>query len=819
MSGLGRQLMEKDLPNTVLNYDRKVKASPSAPTHSWVGRMVRPHADKGVGAQASFLRKTFVVKGITNAATLRISALGLYRCFINGKRVGDDQLTPGWTSYWNRLSYQTYDVADLLHNGENVIDIWLGDGWYRSRMLGAQSPLFNTWGTEIGAIADIDIGGTVILATDATWQSGLLPVLKSGIYFGEVYDATKEAPEADQGTAIIDKFDPKTLVAHETRAVKELDPLAVVSEVRDAKGRTVYDFGQNAAGYVAFTVVGERGARIIIEHAEVVDQHGDFDSASTRSAEARVEYVLKGHGEESYRPTFTFFGFRYARVEIVGKAKIMRIVFVPITSVTLKTGSFTSGNTLVNRLVENTIWSQRSNFIEVPTDCPQRDERLGWTGDVQVFANTACYLHDSETFLRKWLRDLIADQRPDGAISHVSPDPTRNHEDIQANFYGSTGWGDAICVVPWVLWQHYGDLDVLKETLPSMVKWVDFIWSISDGPIVKPPRPWTSRGFTFGDWLQPKGPSEKPLPTIGDDAAATIYLYISSIITAKAARLVGDTAIANRMTARAEAVKEAFGREFISETGRLVYDDQTSYALAIIHDLIPVHLLPAVRAYFRATIERSEGKIGTGFIGTPALLPALVKIGEHELAAEILLQEKVPGWLYQIKLGATTIWERWDAIQEDGTAFDPSMNSYNHYAYGAVCQWLFESVAGFRSDEHSPGFRHIIFEPNIIPSLSPVHAHYDSVSGRIEAGWQVEGDKITYDLVIPEQSSGSLILPSSCSEISIDGQRPFRSTSELEGNNLLTPGTHRVTFQINKRVENTDGQSLNILDGEEQWQN
>jgi len=585
------------------------------------------------------------------------------------------------------------------------------------------------------------------------------------------------------------------LIPHEVSAVRELAPLPVAASWTDAEGRTTYDFAQNIGGYVAFTVEGEAGAKILIQHAEILDRERNIDNANYRSARAEVEYTLKGGGPESYRPYFTFFGFRYARLTITGKAKVTAISAVPTSSVQELTAGFTSGSPLVDRLVQNTIWSQRGNFIEVPTDCPQRDERLGWTGDAQVFAPTACYLAESEHFLRKWLRDVIADQRPGGEIAHVSPDPTRLHEDIVPNFYGSTGWGDAICVVPMVLYEHYGDPSVLAETLPAMIKWVDFVWSISNGPVVRPPRPWVGRGFTFGDWLQPKGPSEKPLPTIGDDAAATIYLHISSTLAARAARIVGDAATASRMEARAAEVKAAFQREFITATGRLAYDDQTSYALAIVHDLIPEHLLPQASQYFKATIARSEGRIGTGFIGTPALLPALLKIGEPGLAAAVFLQEEVPGWLYQVKTGATTIWERWDAIKADGLPFDPAMNSYNHYAYGAVCQWLIEAVAGFRPDPEQPGFKRIIFEPAILPQLSPVAAHHESRAGRIEAGWTVDGDRVRYRVTVPQGASGSLVLAPRYTDAAIDGA-PVKTDPRAQSRYPLSAGTHEVTFRI-----------------------
>ncbi|WP_421760439.1 family 78 glycoside hydrolase catalytic domain [Devosia sp.] len=765
----------------------------------FTAEMIHPTTDPGVGGQSPFVRKSFTVSSGAGPKTLRISALGLYRAFINGQRVGNDLLTPGWTSYWDRLSYQTYNVTALLRDGENTIDIWLGDGWYRSRMMWPRQEILNTWGDKIGAIAELrNAAGDVLLATDSTWQSGLTPIMRSGIYFGERYDARAETGAVMGGTSVLAAFDKSTLIAHEVNGVRELTSLPVAASFADAEGRMVYDFGQNAGGYVAFTVEGEAGASLLIEHAELLDHLGQFDRASMRSAEARVEYVLKGGGPESYRPTFSFFGFRYVRAAITGKARITKIEMLPISSAITPTAAFTSANPLVNRLVQNTIWSQRSNFIEVPTDCPQRDERLGWTGDAQVFAATACYLHESQGMLRKYVRDMIADQRPDGAIPHVIPDPTRNHEDIIPGFYGSTGWGDAICVIPMALYEHYGDREILAEALPAMVKWNDFVWSISNGPIVHPPSGWGGRGFTFGDWLQPQGDFAKPYPTIGDDAAATIYLYISTVLTAKAAEVIGNAAQVKRLQERAAAVKAAFQREFITAAGRIGYNDQTSYALAFLWDLIPAEHIAAAKGYFLETVARAHGRIGTGFIGTPALLPALVKVGEPDLAGAVFLQEGLPGWLFQVKMGATTIWERWNALNEDGVAFDPQMNSYNHYAYGAVCQWLFEAVAGFKPDVENPGFKHVIYEPVILPALSPVAASHDAATGRIEAGWSVAGDKVTYDLVVPAGATGTLVLAKTYREATVDGAPLAQSENAEKTRSPLAPGSHKVTFRISR---------------------
>ena len=778
--------------------DHKLEAFSDTSRIGWTADMVRPLADKGEGHPASYIERRFRVAVVRGTEELRISALGLYRAFINGKRVGDDLLTPGWTAYDKRLSYQTYPVSDLLVPGENVITIWLADGWLRSPMMWAGAQITNTWGDKIAAIAEMhrnDTSGEILVSTDASWCSGELPVRRSGIYYGEDYDG-RFVGEAKLGVVAL-SFDPSILIAHETKPVREMHPLAPQRIWRDTQGRWLYDFGQNLAGYVTYSVTGAAGSTVTVEHGEVLDKDGEFYNGNLRLAEARTRYTLLGEEIEHYRPTFTFQGYRYARVTITGAAEIKAISSVPISSLPEQSGGFTSGNELVNRLVLNTLWSLRSNFVEVPTDCPQRDERLGWTGDAQVFAGTACYLADAHDFLKKWLRDVMADQREDGAVPHVSPDPTRQNPSLLPGFYGSTGWGDAITIVPWQLYLHFGDTSILRETLSAMVRWVDFVWSISDGPIVRPPRHYGMRGFTHGDWLQPSGPSTKPMPTIGDDAAATIYLYISSELTARVADVIGKADEARRLHDRADEIKRAFQKEFITRTGRIGYNDQTSYALAFLWDLIPAEHIEAAKGYFKEAVERSNRRIGTGFIGTPALLPALVKIGEAELAAAVFLQEEVPGWLAQVKRGATTIWERWDGIKADGSIFEPQMNSYNHYAYGAVCQWLFESVAGFRPDPNVPGFKHIIFEPTIIPSLSPVTADHDSAAGRIEAGWAVDGDRVRYDLLVPEGASGTLVLSPLYKDIVVDGMQLNWSGNE-KARSLLAPGRHSVTFRISR---------------------
>ncbi len=759
--------------------------------HSFSADMIGPSGDGGQGSQAAFVSRRFSLSKVQGGTMLHISAQGLYRAFVNGTRVGDDCLTPGWTCYDDRIAYQSYDITGLLTVGENRIEIWLGDGWYRSQMMWALNPIYNCWGDRIGAIAEIVADGAVVLRTDSHWKSGLLPILKNGIYYGEDFDA-RIAPQ-ETGVVEVLKFDHKLLVPHEAGGVKTLTPFAPIKDWTDAEGHAVYDFGQNCGALIRFTVEGDRGASLRVEHSEVMGPDRAFDNRNYRSARAEVHYTLKGGAAETYEPMFTFMGFRYARVTISGNAKIKKIELVPISSVPVQAGGFTCSDPAVNRLVLNTVWSQRSNFIEIPTDCPQRDERLGWTGDAQVFAGTACWLADSERFLKKFLRDVMHDQRENGAVPHFSPDPTRLHPiSERGDWAGSTGWGDAITIIPWQLYLHYGDDGVLRECFPSMVKWLDYLWGISDGPVIRPPAVWGEHGFTFGDWLQPVGDNRKPRPTIADDCAATIYHFISTDLAARIADIIGEKAQAAKLKGRAEEIRAAFRNEFFAPSGRIAHNDQTSWSLAFLYGLVPDDYYEAGKAYFRRVVEETDGVIGTGFIGTPALLPALTMHGMADLAEKILLNRKVPGWLYQVEQGATSIWERWDALGEDGTIYDPDMNSYNHYAYGAVCQWLFEGVAGVAPVAEKPGFDQVTLDPLILPALSPVNAWHDCRHGRIEAGWSLKDGKVTYHVKLPEGTVGLLAANPYRCDVAVNGKAASVPTAGLK----LPAGNHEITFRV-----------------------
>lgn len=757
--------------------DRVSQPEPLSKAAVFQGHVIAPEDQPACEGAAAAVARDFLLDTVPAHAEIRISALGLYRATLNGQRIGEDYLTPGWTCYDDRIAYQSYDITALLQPGENRIEIWIGDGWYRGRLLWMHNAITDVWGDEIGAIADIVADGAVILSTDKSWQSGRSPVTAQGIYHGEDVDARIDTVTADP-VRIVDVA--PNWVPHETGAVKALDPIAPVKSWSDAEGRTIHDFGQNAGAIVRLTVKGEAGATICVSHAEVLENDGTFHNMNFRSARAEFHYTLQGAGEEKAEPVFTFMGFRYARVEIIGAAEVQSIEMLPLSSVPDQAGSFTCDIPEVNRLVLNTVWSQRSNFIEVPTDCPQRDERLGWSGDAQVFAGTACWLADSQTFLQKFLRDVRFDQRENGAVAYFTPDPTRRKPFPDGtNWAGSTGWGDCITIIPWQLYLHYGDTAVLRENFAAMQDWLSYLWQISDGPIIRPSAGLGRPGFTFGDWLQPAGDGMKAFATIGDDCAATFYHFISNDIVARVAAILGDVDAAKHYALRTEEIRMAFQREYFSASGRIAHNDQTSWALAFLHDLVPPEHVEAGKVYFRKVIEGNEHLIGTGFIGTPALLPALTKLGLNDLAEKVFLNRRVPGWLYQIERGATTIWERWDAIAADGTIHAPQMNSYNHYAYGAVCQWLFESVAGVAPVADAPGFDRVTLDPAVLPGLGQVSMWHACRHGRIEAAWRIEGETVHYTVTLP------------------DGVEAIAAPKL--GGGSYGPGTHEFVFELDGR--------------------
>ena len=773
----------------------------------WKAEMISPLSDQGPETRCPTVTQSFDLDDIPSSAHLYISALGLYQVHVNDKRVGNDELTPGWTSYSDRLGYQTYDVSSFLKAGKNTIIVILADGWYRGRLFWPPNDKNSIYGDKIGCIAEIRIVNKddtiTTIATDNNWRSGLSPYLFSSIYDGETYDARLQGADQDKAGVEILDFNCTKLVSQESETVRVIEEFSPVKSEKTKDGSNLYDFGQNIAGVVLIEVRGDSGSKVTINHAEII-LDGDLGLSSLRSAKAEVTYILSGNEIETYQPSFTFMGFRHVRVQIKGNAEIISIKSLALSSALKVTGNFSSGDELINRLHENASWSLNGNFVDVPTDCPQRDERLGWTGDAQVFCPLANYMRDGQQFFKKYLRDMVADQRKDGGIPYTIPDATRHYDKGLPNFYGSTGWADAICNIPWTIYLFYGDTDVLSDCLPAMQGWVDFLNSYAPNGIVENEQHVEDKSFTFGDWLQPTDfegilpPNSKPNPNTGDDYISTVFLYSSALITAKTANVLGKKEIADKYNEIAKTVKTAFQKEFITSSGRVATDSQGSYLLALYHDLLPNNFVPIAISRLEKAILRNEHHIATGFITTSIMLQTLSKVGLHKHAIKLLLQKTKPSWLYQVTKGATTIWERWDSIDLEGTESSVKMNSYNHYAFGAVVYWFYHNLAGIQPDITAPGFEKITLAPEFYRELSPINANYSSRRGKISAKWNFEEDKVNYEVLTPAGTTSTLKLPSNVTSISIDDKLLSKTESvEVTSNGLLIQsGKHKITMTI-----------------------
>lgn len=679
---------------------------------------------RDLGDVCPVFRKCFCAEKEVASAALEITALGVYEAELNGQRVGDFVLAPGWTSYDHRLQVQTYDVAEMLRN-KNELRVTVGRGWFRSPMPGFvdSKDKQRRYDQPCGLIARLCIrytdGSEHVLSTDRSWEFAESPVRFSEIYDGERYDAAF-APQNWEAASLLN-WSKEILIPQEGEIVRETERVAARAVLHTPAGETVIDFGQEVTGYVEFSVTARRGDEIRFTHGEMLDAEGNFYNANYRTAKADVCYCCKD-GSQTWHPRLTFFGFRYIKLlSWPGEVRAECFTAVVVHSDMKRIGWLESGDPMLNQLFSNIVWGQRGNFLDVPTDCPQRDERLGWTGDAQVFVRTASYLYDVERFFRKWLRDLAADQRESGEVGEVIPD-------LLPTYPGSAAWGDAAVICPWTIYQTYGDRSVLDEQFESMKKWVDYI--SGDG--------WEEH-FHFGDWLGLDAPSGSYKGSTRDGFVAAAFRLHAIELLCKAGDLLGKDMNAYR------DLYKVFIERF-----RKDYPDcrtQTEHVLAVHFSLAED---PQKTADALADLVCADGKqLRTGFVGTPYLLHALSDYGHADLAWDLLLRRAYPGWLYSVTKGATTIWEHWDGAKEDGSFWSTDMNSFNHYAYGAVADWVFEKAAGIRHEENAPGFAALVYEPHPDPRIGFLKAELDTRRGRICASWRCEGDGIRFELHTP----------------------------------------------------------------------
>ncbi len=733
----------------------------------WLADWITPawEEDPLKSEPSPYLRKEFTLDKSIKQARLYISCQGLYQAEINGLRVGDQEFTPGWTSYDTRLQYQTYDITSLLVQNQNAIGIVLGDGWFRGNLGWIDGR--NNYGDKLAAIAEIIVeytdGTSAVISTDESWKATTGPILESDIYNGEVYDAGKVLSgwskigyddKSWKGTTRME-ISKEKLIAPEGPPVKIVNKLEPVSIEKREEGWLV-DMGQNMVGWIRIKASGKSGDVLTLRHAEVLDREGNMYYDNLRAAKCTNTFLLKGGAEETFEPHFTFQGFRYVMVSgYPGELTKDKIRGMVIHSDMEPSGTFECSEPLLNQLQHNIVWGLKGNFLDVPTDCPQRDERLGWTGDAQVFAPTACFNMNAATFYRKWLKDLAADQREDGAIPHVVPDILGG--------MGATGWADAGVVIPWVVYLDYGDLTVLENQYESMKAWIGFMKERAGEDLI-----WTG-DFHYGDWLAFASTRSDYMGayTLKDLIATAYYSYSSSIV-AKTAALLGHDKEAQFYAQLSEQIKEAFNDEFVTPNGRLVANTQTAYTLALAFDMLDEETAEKSAAYLASDVEEFR-HITTGFLGTPLISLTLTAVGRNDLAYGLLNRTEYPSWLYPVTMGATTIWERWDGQKPDSTFQDKGMNSFNHYAYGAIGKWMYQVVAGIGIDENNPAYKHIIIQPKPGGGLSFARASHQSMYGEIKSGWNLEGEKLTMEVKIPANTTASIHIPGEAINVDING--------------------------------------------------
>jgi alpha-L-rhamnosidase len=730
----------------------------------WQARWITPdlQEDTSKSNPVPMLRREFQVKKDVVSARLYASAMGLYQLELNGKRVGDQYFTPGWTAYDFRYQYQTYDITSDLKPGVNCLGALLGDGWFRGNMTWGNKR--NSYGTRLGLLAQLVItykdGKKQIVSTDENWKATTSPILLSDIYDGETYDARLEstgwstAGYDDKDWKGVSPLDPPKakLVAPAGPPVREIQELKPSKILKTPAGDTVIDMGQNMVGWVRLRVTAPAGTTITLRHAEVLDSAGNFYTENLRSAKETIRYTAKGQGLETFEPHFTFQGFRYVAVSgWPGEPSLDDFTGVVVHSAMQTSSTFETSNELLNKLQHNIIWGQKGNFLDVPTDCPQRDERLGWTGDAQVFARTASFNHDTAAFYTKWLKDVALDQQDDGAVPYVIPNVLSHR--TRKGESASAGWADVSTVVPWTVYLSYGDRRILQEQYPSMKAWVEYMRREAGDRYI-----WSS-GFSFGDWLAfATTNSDYPGATTDKDLIQTAYFARSTALLQQTAQILGKTGDAADYSALLEKIKAAFQKEFVTPNGRLSSNTQTAYLLALAFDLLPEAQRKGAAERLAQDV-RKFGHLTTGFLGTPLLCQVLSDYGYLDEAYMLLNRKEYPSWLYPVTKGATTIWERWDGIKPDGSFQDKGMNSFNHYAYGAIGEWMYRVSAGIDIDPQQPGYKHILIQPRPGGGLTFVKASVHSMYGQVASAWEIKDGKLTLRVEIPANTTATVCLP------------------------------------------------------------
>ena len=716
-------------------------------------------------SKGTYVRGSIEIKKEIKEAFVSTTALGLYNFFLNGKKVGEDEMTPGWTSYRKHLLYQTYDVTRYLQKGENVAGAMLAPGWYKGVM--GLTKARNNYGDRTAFSMQLLIRykdeSQEIICTGKDWQGADSPIIFSEIYDGEIYDASLEITRWAKTMDESEKFHPvievpfefSVLQAQSGARVKKMETMPCKRVFETPKGECVLDFGQNMAGRIEVTATGKPGDVIELRCFEVLDENGNVYLDNLREAKAKMKYVFSKEETVTWSPRFTYMGFQYAwLVSYPQKVKKENFNAYALYSQMEETGQLECSNPLLNQLHHNYLWGLKSNFLDVPTDCPQRDERLGWTGDAQIFCRTACYLMNTYTFYKKWLKDVELDQTEEGGVAHVVPNIEEGHTDdnwlLSQGPHSAAGWADVAVINPWTMYLMYGDKEILKRQYRSMKKWIDFMRMHSDDYI------WNYK-LQFGDWVALDAKEGSYFGATPNDLTCTAYYAYSTGIFAKIAKILGNKE-AKEYEDLYHKIVHKFQKTFFDEDGKMTAQTQTAHIVALYFQLTPDKYKKKTIENLKKLLEKENGHLVTGFVGTPYFCHALSQNGCVKEAYDLLLKEDFPSWLYQVKRGATTIWEHWDGLKPDGSMWSADMNSFNHYAYGAIGEWMYRVMLGVEVDEKESGFKHIIIYPRLGGNLSYTQGKYHSIYGEISIRWEVEGKQVKLYADIPANTKASIRL-------------------------------------------------------------
>lgn len=739
----------------------------SAPECCWISAF--PIGGVVASAPVPMIRKSFELDAELIAAQLHITALGLYEAEINGTPIGDQVFAPGWTDYRKRVSVQTWDVTEQIGQGENVLGVILGDGWYCGHVawIGRRG-----YGDRpaLRACLELDLadGSKQLIASDPSWLCSTGAILQSDFLMGEEYDARLEQvgwslpgfQDADwRETSVVELEQEPELceaIAPPVRRIEEIKPDVLGEKSIWLHRKRIYDFRQNFSGRIRVRIDAPRGTVIRFRYAEVLNPDGTIYTENLRSARATDIYVCAGAGEVCWEPRFTFHGFRYVEVDVsqLESDSTLELTGVVLHSDTRPTGTFQCSNSLLNQLQKNIVWGQKGNFLEVPTDCPQRDERLGWTGDAQVFIRTACFNMDVREFFHKWMRDARDAQSPRGGIPPVIP----NNGYVPGQEDGGPAWSDANVICPWVIYLCYADRKILEDHYASMQLYLEFLRDHQSIDLIRS-HPDLDSWRGYGDWLALDGSSGLEGQTPKDLIGTAYFAHVAELM-AKIARVLGRPEEGEQYDALHREIVAAFQNRFIAPGGLLVSATQTAYVLALKFGLFPESMRADAAAELVRDIKKRDYHLSTGFVGTPHLLDVLEESGHLDVAYRLLEQETFPSWLFPVKNGATTVWERWNGWTPEDGFQDCSMNSFNHYAYGAVGAWMVRSAAGLDLDPEVPGYRHIVFRPNPGGSLTWAEAGLETPIGRTSIRWDLDSEKLKIRLEVPGESRATFFAPS-----------------------------------------------------------